>query len=331
MNYFVEHLNMVLYAIAGILTLLEIIMRWVVPSIRKKPAWAGFVETVDSFWVAIVVALSLKAVLIQPFTIPSESMVETLKKGDYILVKKYEYGYSLLNMTSRFMEFKKPQRRDIVVFVFPGDHSKDYIKRCVGISGDVIEYKDKVLYVNGEMQDEPYAIHASPDIMPRGNISEGSRDNFGPVTVATGHYFMMGDNRDNSYDSRYWGQLDEKLIKGKAWVIYWYSIGTASFLVLVALVLSGLTAIYLAFLWAGDRLFLKKKLPAENEAQPQTLREIGEKTEAQTQGAISPYRSPLLTIVVSLIVAALLLAWIGPSTFRANYQKMKERIFTKIK
>ncbi len=129
----------------------------------------------------------------------------------------------MLNATERFLEFKKPQRHDIVVFVFPLDHTKDYIKRLIGIPGDVIEEKNKVLYVNGVKQDEPYAIHTAPEVLPRGDYLGGNRDNFGPVTVEAGHYFMMGDNRDNSYDSRYWGQLDEKLIKGKAWFIYWHS------------------------------------------------------------------------------------------------------------
>ncbi len=104
----------------------------------------------------MIVALSLKAVLLQPFTIPSGSMENTLQIGDYILVKKYEFGYSLLNKTARFLELKKPQKGDILVFVYPKDPSKDFIKRCRGVAGDVLEYKDKVLYVNGVKQDEPW-------------------------------------------------------------------------------------------------------------------------------------------------------------------------------
>ncbi len=218
-----ENLNQYLYIAAGLLTVVQMILLWVFPSVRKNKANAGIVETLDSLWVAMVVALSLKAVLVQPFTIPSGSMEDTLEIGDYILVKKYEYGYSLLNATNRFFEFKKPERHDIVVFVFPLDHTKDYIKRLIGLPGDVIEEKNKVLYVNGVKQDEPYVIHTAPEILPRGDYLGGNRDNFGPVTVEAGHYFMMGDNRDNSYDSRYWGQLDEKLIKGRAWIIYWHS------------------------------------------------------------------------------------------------------------
>ena len=223
MSYFTENLNSILYVLAGILTLVEIFLRWGIPAYRKNPAHAEVVETVDSFWVAMVVALTLKALLIQPFTIPSGSMEDTLLIGDYILVKKYEYGYSLFNKTNRFLEFKKPQRREILVFVYPQDHSKDFVKRCIGIPGDVIDYKNKVLFVNGVKQDEPYVKHISPDTFPPGDYFGGPRDNFGPVTVLPGHYFMMGDNRDNSLDSRYWGQLDEKLIKGRAWFIYWHS------------------------------------------------------------------------------------------------------------
>lgn len=226
-----ENLNSILYIMAGVLTLVEALLRWGLPSFRKNPSNAGTVEFVDSLWVAMVVALSLKAVLLQPFTIPSGSMEDTLLIGDYILVKKYEYGYSLLNQTPRFLEFKKPQRGDIVVFVYPNDHSKDFIKRCRGVGGDVLEYKNKVLFVNGVKQDEPFVKHIDPrvdspkDYFPGDSNRPlyGSRDNFGPVTVEAGHYFMMGDNRDNSMDSRYWGQLDEKLIKGKAWFIYWHS------------------------------------------------------------------------------------------------------------
>ena len=219
-----DHLNTFLYILAGILTLVEAFLRWGIPSFRKNPANAGLVETLDSLWVAMVVALSLKAVLVQPFTIPSGSMEDTLLIGDYILVKKYEYGYSLLNKTPRFLEFKKPQHGDILVFVYPKDHSLDYIKRCIGLPGDVIEVKNKDLYVNAVKQVEPYIKHIDPNILPRGNYFGWDRDNFGPVTVEAGHYFMMGDNRDNSADSRVWGQLDEKLVKGRAWVIYWHSV-----------------------------------------------------------------------------------------------------------
>lgn len=223
-DYITDNLNNILYILAAVLTVVQILIRWVFPAFRKDPKHANTVETIDSFWVAMVVALALKAVLVQPFTIPSGSMENTLLVGDYILVKKYEYGYSLLNKTDRFLEFRKPQRHDVVVFVYPMDHSKDFIKRCIGTPGDVIQERNKVLYVNGQKQDEPYVVHCDPETIAAGDYFNGVRDNFGPVTVMPNHYFMMGDNRDNSLDSRYWGQVDEKLIKGQAWFIYWHSI-----------------------------------------------------------------------------------------------------------
>lgn len=219
-----ENLNSILWILFGVFTLVQIVIRWVVPSFRKNPAYANVVETIDSFWIAMAVALSLKAVLIQPFTIPSGSMEDTLLVGDYILVNKFEYGYSFLNKTSRFLEFEKPKRKDIVVFVFPEDPSKDFIKRCMGTPGDVLELRNAELYINGEKQTEPYVKHIMTPMMALAQDGPDSvKVNFGPVTIQPGHYFMMGDNRDNSYDSRYWGQLDEKMIKGKAWFVYWHS------------------------------------------------------------------------------------------------------------
>ena len=219
-----ENLNTILYIMAGVLTLVEAVLRWGFPSFRRNPANAGTVETLDSLWVAMVVALSLKAVLLQPFTIPSGSMEDTLQIGDYILVKKYEFGYSLLNKTPRFLEFKKPQHGDILVFVYPQDHSKDFIKRCIGLPNDVIELRNGDLYRNGEKQVEPYVKHLfTPKESLEMDGPSSYKVNYGPVTIEPGHYWMMGDNRDNSLDSRYWGQLDEKLIKGKAWFIYWHS------------------------------------------------------------------------------------------------------------
>jgi signal peptidase I len=216
--------NNLLYLLAGVLTLLEAASRWVFPAFRADPAHRAVVETLDSFWMALLVALSLKAALLQPFTIPSGSMEDTLMPGDYILVKKYEYGYSLLNRTARFLEFKRPQRGDVLVFVSPADPSKDYIKRCVGVPGDSVELRNSQLYVDGVRLDEPYVKHLfTPAELLEGDGPDSVKVNFGPVTVEPGHYFMMGDNRDDSEDSRYWGQLDERLIKGKAWLIYWHS------------------------------------------------------------------------------------------------------------
>jgi signal peptidase I len=219
-----ENLNLILWIIFGVLSVAQLLLRSLLQGHRKNPANAGAVEMIDSLWVILAVVFSLRASLVQPFIIPSGSMEDTLLVGDCILVNKFEYGYSFLNKTPRFLEFHKPQRGDVVVFVYPKDTSKDFIKRCVGTPGDVLQLRNAELYVNGMKQTEPYVKHMMPPMTALSQEGADSvRANFGPVTVAPGHYFMMGDNRDNSYDSRYWGQVDEKLIKGKAWLIYWHS------------------------------------------------------------------------------------------------------------
>jgi signal peptidase I len=314
-----ENLNSILWILFGVLTLVEIALRWMIPGFWKNPANAGTAETVDSFWIAMAVALSLKAVLVQPFTIPSGSMEDTLLVNDYILVKKYEYGFSMLNKTPRFLDFHQPQRKDVVVFVYPVDNSKDFIKRCVGIPGDVLEYKNKNLYVNGEEQNEPYVKHVDyantqsrdgslgsedPRITPPDPT--GSRDNFGPVTVQPGHSFMMGDNRDNSYDSRYWGAVDEKLVKGQAWFIYWHSVGIAHFLAFAALVTAVITLLLLFWAW-----LMKSRLsPAEGPP---------------------AWRSYILVIVVSVAVAGSAIAGSGLFNFQESCKVLKERMFMVIR
>lgn len=156
---------------------------------------------------------------VNPYSIPSGAMEDTLQVGDYLLSDQFYYGHSFFNQTSRYFQSHKPQRGDVIVFLYPGDKTKDYVKRCIGIPGDVVEIKNKDLYVNGIKQNESYVKHIDPTTYSKGELSV-DRDFFGPVTVDACHYFMLGDNRDNSADSRYWGQLDEKLIKGKASLIY---------------------------------------------------------------------------------------------------------------
>ncbi len=308
----IENLNSILWVLFGVLTVVEAVLRGV-PKLRANPFVAGMMETLDSFWIAMAVALSLKAVWVQPFTIPSGSMEDTLQVGDYILVKKYEYGYSFLNQTPRFLEFQKPQRRDVVVFVFPEDRSKDFIKRCIGIPGDVVELKDSQLYVNGQLQVEPYVKHV---MTPMTAISEDGVDsvkvNFGPVTVEPGHYFMMGDNRDNSYDSRYWGQLDEKLIKGRAWFIYWHSVGYAGFAALAALAVATFTLA--ALVWA---------LATQRSASPAEA--------ADSQAKAELLKNHLWTIVVCCVLAAGIIGAMGVPNFRDNVQALQQRMFKVIR
>lgn len=175
-------------------------------------------EYAEAIITALILALVIRAYVIQAFKIPSGSMIPTLLIGDHLLVNKFIYGTTIPFTDSRVLVFKKPERGDIIVFKYPENPEKDFIKRCVAIENDIIESRDKTLYVNGKAVTEPYAHHFDSNIRPKGN---DPRDNFGPLTVPKGKVFTMGDNRDQSYDSRYWGFVDLKDIRGKALIIYW--------------------------------------------------------------------------------------------------------------
>lgn len=167
---------------------------------------------------ALILALFIRAYFIQAFKIPSGSMIPTLLIGDHILVNKFIYGTKIPFSDRRVFVFRKPKRGDIIVFKYPEDPSRDFIKRVVAVEGDMIESKNKVIYVNGKPVNEPYAQHTDNSLRV---VGIEPRDNFGPYIVPKGKYFMMGDNRDQSYDSRYWGYVDMKDIKGEALIIYW--------------------------------------------------------------------------------------------------------------
>jgi signal peptidase I len=168
--------------------------------------------------VAILLALFIRTFVVQAFKIPSGSMKDTLLIGDHILVNKFIYGVKLPYWRKVIVPFKHPRRGDIVVFKFPIEPEKDFIKRVVGVTGDVIESRNKTIYVNGQPIVEEYAIKKDPHIFPAG---AQARDNFGPITVPEDSLFVMGDNRDQSFDSRFWGFVDLKMVSGKAFMIYW--------------------------------------------------------------------------------------------------------------
>ncbi len=155
--------------------------------------------------IALVIALIIRALFVQAFRIPSGSMIPTLLVGDHILVEKITY------------RFREPKRREIIVFKFPLDPSKDYIKRVIGLPGDTVQIVNKQVYINGKRLIEPYVLHTDPNILP---ASVSPRDNYGPVRVPKNEFFVMGDNRDNSFDSRFWGFVPKKDIIGKAFIIY---------------------------------------------------------------------------------------------------------------
>ena len=149
-----------------------------------------------------MLALFIRTFVVQAFKIPSGSMLETIQLGDHILVNKFIYGIKIPFIDKTLIHIKNPQHGDIVVFIPPHEPHKDYIKRVIGVPGDVIEIRNKKLYRNGELVTAPYEIHTDSMIYPKGT---NPRDNMGPVMVPKDHLFFMGDNRDASLDSRYWG------------------------------------------------------------------------------------------------------------------------------
>jgi len=177
-----------------------------------------FREYVEAILVALLLALFIRTFVVQAFKIPSGSMLNTLLIGDHILVNKFIYGIKNPFSGKTWIPVKKPGRGDIVVFKYPINPEQDYIKRVVGVEGDQIIIKDKKVYVNGEPQDESYTIFLDKKIIPLG---EQGRDNMEPITVPPSSLFVMGDNRDNSYDSRFWKFVDLKAVKGKAFIFYW--------------------------------------------------------------------------------------------------------------
>ncbi|MGD0283697.1 MAG: signal peptidase I [Dissulfurispiraceae bacterium] len=179
---------------------------------KQNKVW----EYAKAVGTALIFALIIRTYIVQAFKIPSGSMIPTLLIGDHLLVNKFIYGTPVPFTDKRILVIEKPERGDIVVFRYPEDLNKDFIKRVIGVGGDIVEEKDKVVFVNGRPLREPFTQHTD-------NSSTGlePRDNFGPYLVPNGKLFVMGDNRDQSYDSRYWGYVDLKLVKGKAMIIYW--------------------------------------------------------------------------------------------------------------
>jgi len=172
----------------------------------------------EVFVTALIFALIIRALVIQAFTIPSGSMKQTLLVGDYVLVNKFVYGPRIPFTDKRFFKLKDPQRGDIIVFKYPRDHDRDFIKRVIGTPGDTVEVINKIVYVNGHRLEDSFAQYTENTLYPAQALP---RDNFGPITVPPNKYFAMGDNRDHSEDSRYWGFVDRSEILGKAFIIYW--------------------------------------------------------------------------------------------------------------
>jgi signal peptidase I len=179
-------------------------------------------EWVESLLWAAVLAFLLQALVVKSFRIPSGSMLDTLQIGDYLFVNKFLYGPRLPFSHVRLPGIRPPRRGDVIVFDYPPDPSQQFIKRCIGTPGDTVEIRHKQVLVNGRALVEPYVMHVDPREEPAG---PSPRDNFGPFVVPPGKYFMMGDNRDNSADSRYWGYVDKSLMHGPAMFLYFSTAG----------------------------------------------------------------------------------------------------------
>lgn len=175
-------------------------------------------EYAESIIIAVLLALVIRTYLVQAFKIPSGSMEDTLAIGDHLLVNKFIYGTKIPFIDKRTLTIREPRQGDVIVFEYPEDPSKDFIKRVVGVPGDVVEGKDKKVFVNGKPYENPHEIHKEKDIIPK---EMNPRDTFGPVTVPNDSFFVMGDNRDRSYDSRFWKFVRRDQIKGLAFIKYW--------------------------------------------------------------------------------------------------------------
>jgi len=200
--------------------------------IKRK---STFREYSEALAIAVLLALFIRTFVVQAFKIPSGSMKPTLIIGDHLLVNKFTYGIKIPLIDRFIIQFDNPKRGDIVVFKYPKDESKDFIKRVIGIEGDVVEIKSDILYINGEKIDTEYVSkYIDEDISGADRYEEAfgeskhyildqyvNYEDFGPVTVPENSIFVMGDNRDNSQDSRYWGFVSLNKIKGKALIIYW--------------------------------------------------------------------------------------------------------------
>jgi signal peptidase I len=197
------------------------------PKSRPRPGAAVWDNT-KQFLIAIVLALVIKTSVVEAYKIPSSSMEDTLLVGDFLLANKFVYGSRIPLTNLRLPAIHDPQRGDIVIFIYPGDGVTKYIKRCVGVAGDTIDVRDTLLLVNGKPQPRPRKSKFGGDnddgihrTQFRRSDQRDTRDFFGPVIVPQGCFFMMGDNRDNSADSRFWGFVRRDAILGEAMMVHW--------------------------------------------------------------------------------------------------------------
>jgi len=187
---------------------------------REKSVFREYFELIAETAVFVFFVMTF---VVQAFQIPTGSMEPTLLIGDFLLVNKLVYASTASSIEEKILPRKAIRRQDIVVFKWPNDLTKDFVKRVIGLPGEKIEIKNKQVFVNDKPLDEKYKVHNDSQIISKNDYyhyDDTIRDNFGPVTVPAGHIFVMGDNRDNSADSRYWGFLPLTYVKGRPWMIY---------------------------------------------------------------------------------------------------------------
>jgi len=185
-------------------------------AVAEPPQKSSLRQNVESLGLAVLVALLIRSSVVEAFWVPSGSMLPTIQIGDHLFVNKLAYGARIPFTSYEVAHWGALERGDIVVFLSPQDRKTDLIKRVVAIGGDTVEVRSKRLYINGDPASDAHATFT--DSSPRTIVP---RDNYGPVTVPAGKFFAMGDNRDHSFDSRFWGFADEYDVKGQATFIYW--------------------------------------------------------------------------------------------------------------
>jgi signal peptidase I len=179
-------------------------------------------EYFESIVISVILALFIRTWVVQAFKIPTGSMEQNLLIGDHLLVNKFVFGPAFTPAERTLLPIDPIHRGDVVVFKFPEDPDRDFIKRVIGLPGETLELRNKAVYIDGTKLEEPY-VHflEAPGSEAQEYTAADVRENYGPVTVPPNHYFVMGDNRDNSQDSRYWGFLPGEFVKGKALMVYW--------------------------------------------------------------------------------------------------------------
>jgi len=191
--------------------------------VKKEGDFFDFLwENFKSFLIAVILAVIIKTSIVEAYKIPSSSMEDTLLIGDFLIANKFIYGARIPLVDWRLPAIREPKQGDVVIFKWPGDNVTNYIKRCVAVPGQTVEIKNKVLYVDNKIfPNPPHSKFTDPQIRPRPEPNGNSRDNWGPYVVPKNSYFMMGDNRDNSFDSRFWGPVPNNNILGEAMIIHW--------------------------------------------------------------------------------------------------------------